>query len=139
MLNSELKILKEFAKNKPFKVVELDKNVGSAVISNNLYNSLVMDILNDPLVYREVNEDPLESCLDLIHDTLFVNFESKNISKRLYKTLLNVNGKLGNFRILPKIHKSKFSCRPIINLTPSEMYTSFTIRRFKFRNDVYCI
>ena len=115
MLNSELKILKEFAKNKPFKVVELDKNVGSAVISNNLYNSLVMDILNDPLVYREVNEDPLESCLDLIHDTLFVNFESKNISKRLYKTLLNVNGKLGNFRILPKIHKSKFSCRPIIN------------------------
>ena len=26
-----------------------------------------------------------------------------------------------------------------VNLTPSEIYTSFTIRRFKLRNDVYYI
>ena len=115
LLDSELKVLKEFTKLKPFKVVELDKNVGSAILSNELHENLILNILGDTLVYRELEYDPLECCLLNIKDTLFENFENKNISKKLFNSLINPNGKLGSFRILPKVHKSKFSCRPIIN------------------------
>ena len=40
---------------------------------------------------------------------------NKNISKKLFSSLFIKNNKLGSFNILPKIHKSKFGTRPIIN------------------------
>jgi hypothetical protein len=43
-------------------------------------------------------------------------FNSKNISKQIYKALLpDVNNKIGKFRILAKLHKKDFAIRPIIN------------------------
>ena len=41
---------------------------------------------------------------------------NKNIHKNLFNKLIRLeNSKLGTFRLLPKLHKNKFSCRPIIN------------------------
>ena len=37
------------------------------------------------------------------------------ISEDLYKLLVVKEAKLGNFRLLPKIHKEKFGVRPIIS------------------------
>ncbi len=43
-------------------------------------------------------------------------FNSKNISKQIYKALLpDVINKIGKFRILAKLHKKDFAIRPIIN------------------------
>lgn len=44
---------------KPFKVVELDKNVGSAIISIDLYNKLTNDLLKDNETYVEIEGDPI--------------------------------------------------------------------------------
>ena len=41
--------------------MELDKNVGSAVISNELFDKLTLDLLNDSLTYDYLDYDPLLS------------------------------------------------------------------------------
>ena len=38
----QINSIKYFSKHKPFKIVELDKNIGSAIISNELYDSLAL-------------------------------------------------------------------------------------------------
>ena len=57
-----------FQKNKPFKVVELDKNVGSAIISNELFESLTNDLLNDTFTYEEIDFDPTLRIKNEIND-----------------------------------------------------------------------
>jgi hypothetical protein len=39
---NELTVLKNFIKNKPFKVVDLDKNIGAGILDNNLCNNLIL-------------------------------------------------------------------------------------------------
>ena len=53
LTRNELFILKNFLLKKPFKVVELDKNVGSGIISNDFYDKLTMDSLNDERFMKE--------------------------------------------------------------------------------------
>ena len=110
----ELNILKKFITDKPFRVVELDKNVGSGIISNELYDELTLQSLSDIKVYKELDYDPLEESIDSVTIELNELFLNRKISNRLRKSI-KINGKLGSFRILPKIHKSTFSTRPIFN------------------------
>jgi hypothetical protein len=42
-------------------------------------------------------------------------YEKGYISKKLRDFLFVTDCKLGTFRVLPKLHKTKFSLRPIIN------------------------
>jgi hypothetical protein len=113
---NEFDCLVKFVKSKPFKVVELDKNVGVGIMNNSLYNSLCYELLSDKVNYLELNTNPLENSIFLINDILLDLYKNKNISLELYKSLkINKNCKLGSFRILPKVHKTKLSVRPIIN------------------------
>ena len=114
LTQNELCVLKKFIYEKPFKVVELDKNVGSGIISNELYDELALSSLENTNVYKEIFEDPLEEAINSTIIELNELFLNRKISNRLRKSL-KINGKLGSFRILPKIHKSSFSTRPIIN------------------------
>ena len=43
----EIYFLLDFIEYKPFKIVELDKNVGVGILGNNLYNSLCLEILTN--------------------------------------------------------------------------------------------
>ena len=45
------------------------------------------------------------------------------ISEKTYKVLYNSNPVIGKFRILAKVHKSKFGIKPIINSTNTPTYT----------------
>ena len=110
----ELIILKKFLKEKPFKIVELDKNVGSGIISNELYDEITMNSLNDVNVYEKILIDPLEECINTVTKELNDLLKTKNISKKLFNSI-KIKGSLGSFRILPKIHKDSFGTRPIIN------------------------
>ncbi len=114
MAPEELSILKKFLKEKPFKIVELDKNVGSGLISNELYNDLTLKSLYDTNTYKEIFNDPLEDCINSVIIELNELYLARKISHRLHKSL-KVSGKLGIYRNLPKIHKSIFGNRPIIN------------------------
>ena len=94
---------------------ECDKNIGIAIVPNQIYNSLVISHLSNTSIYLPLFNDPLESTSLNIKESLELLLFNKDISKRLYNNLLVKNPKIGKFRILPKLHKSKFSCRPIIN------------------------
>ena len=115
--SKQLFALKNFQKHKPFKVVELDKNIGTGIISNDLYNNLILTHLNNQLIYTKIDGDTTNEIIDKINNTLFDLMENSLITKKIYSILLVTTAKLGNIRILPKLHKEKFSIRPIINYT----------------------
>jgi len=111
----EYKALKFFIKNKPFKVTDCDKNVGIAIISTENYNNLIFLHLNNTDNFLDLKEDILTDTQELIINQLTDLKVNLNISKRLFNNLYLNEFKHGSFRILPKLHKTKFSTRPIIN------------------------
>jgi hypothetical protein len=111
----ELTKIKIFLKAKPFRIVGLDKNVGTGIISNELYDELVYESLNDIETYEELESNPLDNCRNEIEIKLIDLFLKKKITNKLHDFLKNCPNKLGNFGIIPKIHKTKFSTRPIIS------------------------
>ena len=68
--NDHFKALKYFQKHKPFKVANRDRNIGSALISNKLYNELVMSLLNDENTYSYINENPINNIILEINDQI---------------------------------------------------------------------
>ena len=112
---NEFKSISKFQKENPFKVVELDKNIGCAIISNQLYNDLAMEHLSDTTTYKRIDSNPLENAISNVNDSLSNLLENDHISGELFKLLKVDNARLGSFRLLPKIHKEKFGVRPIIS------------------------
>ena len=107
-------ILTRFLINKPFKVVECDKNVGSAIISHDLYNKLCLDFL-DTSDFEKIEINPLEKINLEIKTNLDKLLDDNEISLIMHNFLYKSICKLGSFRLLMKIHKTKFGTRPIIN------------------------
>jgi hypothetical protein len=107
--------IKDFIKKKPFKILNCDKNIGSAIISHELFLKISYIHLDDRTNFSTLESDPLDSTTKLISDKLLELKLSKDLSNNLAKVLLVKNPKLGKFNILPKLHKSKFGTRPIIN------------------------
>jgi len=111
----ELYTIKRFLKEKPFKVVCLDKNVGTGIISHNLYNDLVYETLNNSEIYEEIFENPLEERRNQIEIRLNELALNKSISHKLHNCLKDCPKNLGSFSIYPKIHKKTYGNRPIIS------------------------
>ena len=113
----EFSFFKKYVKEKPFKVIDCDKNVGLCLLKSELYNDFVLEQLNNNIIYEFISVDPLNSTIILIKDVLFDLYKSKDLVKNLYDKLVpNVKScKLGSFRLLAKLHKSKLGFRPIIN------------------------
>ena len=137
----ELALLKKFVKEKPFKIVELDKNVGSGIISNELNEEITLNSLRDVNTYEQIFIDPLETCINEIKNKLTTLLQEKKISKKLYNSI-NISGKLGNYRNLPKIHKKIYGNRPIINyknqfLNDLCYLLDFLIRPYVITSDSY--
>ena len=84
-------------------------------MSNNLYNHLAMEILNDNNTYARIDNDPLEDVINDINSIVIDLFDHGHICRKLFSLLLENNGRLGSFRFLPKLHKNKYGNRPIIN------------------------
>jgi hypothetical protein len=115
----DLNFLKKFSIEKPFEIVQCDKNVGCAIISHRLHDNLALEHLSDVSTYLALQINPLEKTIILINNTLKTLYKNKNIDIKLYKKLIISKNEcsLGKFRILPKLHKDKFGIRPIINST----------------------
>lgn len=106
--------LERFKRLKPFKIVECDKNVGSALISIKNYNSLCLKSL-DSSDFLNLETDPLSEVSNNIESTLKDLFVNDQISKRMFNFTSPRHPRLGTYRLFMKLHKSKFSTRPIIN------------------------
>jgi hypothetical protein len=111
----ELKIIKHFAKFKPFKVVELDKNVGAGIISNQLYLELANTVFEDSSTYKRLESNPLDESKESIYDILMNLYQNNDISKKLFELLKPNFGSLGVASLLFKVHKEKFGIRQIIS------------------------
>lgn len=113
--DKEFNCLFKFIKEKPFKVAECDKNIGVVIVNHNLYNNLCNSLLCDTNTYDKLDSNPLDLVNNQIKETLNYLLSNKLISKKIFEKLLVSNPKLGKFRILFKLHKTKFGLRPIIN------------------------
>lgn len=111
--------LKKFLELKPFKVIEVDKNIGVGIISIELYEKLALEQLNDKNFYFKLDENPFEKFNNFVNSVLRELCLRKDISKSVLKKLLSEKGELGSFRLLPKLHKKKFGVRPIISYKKS--------------------
>jgi hypothetical protein len=111
----EFKILKHFVSHKPFKIIQLDKNVGAGIISNELYVELANKVFDDSNTYEKLDSNPLDEAKEKIYDLLLELYSKNDISKKLFELLKPNSGKLGNASLLAKIHKPVFDLRQIIN------------------------
>ena len=110
--------LKKYISGKSnFLILECDKNVGAMIISKIDYDNLVKDYFdNNKDTYISCTGDPLNLTNEKINNTLHEAYLNKHISNKLYKCLkINFSSRNGSLRLLPKLHKDKFSTRPIIN------------------------
>ena len=113
----QYKDLIRFQKEKSFKIINCDKNVGIAILSNELYSTSVIEFLNSDTTFSDLTEDPLYTTVNSIKNDINNLFNNGHVSTNLHKNILkNIDeSKLGSFRLLAKLHKPKFSWRPIIN------------------------
>ena len=110
-------------------VLQCDKNIGALIISKQDYNKLVLDYLKDNnRHYKSVESDPLSNTIKSISSVLKNLYNKKLISLELFNNLrIKDSSRLGSIRLLPKLHKEKFSIRAIINCIshPTEKICKF--------------
>ena len=112
---SDFFTIKKFVNLRPFSILQCDKNIGVAILAHELEDKLAYDHLADNNIYKKLDYDPTQDSFNLICNLLKMLINSKDLSKSLANKLIPKNFKCGTFRILPKLHKSKFGIRPIIN------------------------
>jgi hypothetical protein len=122
--------LKKFLSGKSnFMVLQCDKNIGALIISKQDYKKLTLEYLNEnDKHYKPVDSDPLENTVNSINVFLKNLYIKKQISLDLFNNLrISGTSRLGSIRLLPKLHKEKFSVRAIINCInhPTEKLCKF--------------
>ena len=113
----QIRIVKKYLHKKPFKILNCDKNVGWAIIQNDNYLELAFKFLKDDQSYKELENNPLDITIRKINFILNRLFVNAHISLEIRDTLLLETNKykLGNFKLMAKVHKKEFGWRPIIN------------------------
>lgn len=121
----ELKLLKSTINNikkNNVIVTSADKNIGTVLIESKIYHKLCLDHLSDETIYSEITENPLDKILSVFIKDLNYLHDNGHIISSLFKKLINTlndNKSLPNFRIMPKLHKTKLGIRPLINCSKS--------------------
>jgi hypothetical protein len=116
--NSNLNNLKHFIKNKPFVILQCDKNVGTMLISHEDMIDLANQHLNDNKTYKKTSSNEFEILFNKINTILNQLHSKGDISNEMKDKLIldDINNfNAGKFRILAKVHKKEFGIRPIIN------------------------
>lgn len=114
----QLNFFKNYIRNKQFKVVICDKNIGWAILDNELYKNLAFEHLNENSnSYKQLSEDPLNNTIKEINDELKRLNKFGHLSDSFFNklTLKSNECKNGKLKLLPKLHKKKFGIRAIIN------------------------
>ena len=111
---TQLANMKLFLRDRPFSVIQSDKNVGLVILSNELLDSLCTTHLSDTKTYSKIHTNPLNDTIYEVKKILYSLQKEKQLNIDLSKLVPKVP-RLGNFRVLAKLHKENFGIRPIIN------------------------
>ena len=111
----DIYFLKKFTREKPFSIIQCDKNIGLSIASNELMDKLCLEHLADTKTYLELKSNPIVTTITKINEVLTALKIHKQIKINLCNQLLIKAAKPGRFRILSKLHKENFGIRPIIN------------------------
>ncbi len=81
------------------------------------YLNSAIEFLENDNTFSKILENPLCTTVNFIQTKVNDLYNNGHISKQLKGYLLSNLGesKLGSFRLLAKLHKTKFSWRPIVN------------------------
>ena len=117
LTSNEIIALNSFILYKQFKITETDKNIGITVSTHRVYNELAFEHLKNDTIYSQINNLTLTEINNKIKTKIETLLIDAHINKKLAKHLIIDDDKVrfGKFRLMPKIHKSKFGIRPIIN------------------------
>ena len=74
LTNRQLYEMKSFIVKRPFSVVQCDKNIGLAVINNELLHSLCLSHLSDTNTYLKLNINPIEESIIEIKSIIHRNY-----------------------------------------------------------------
>ncbi|CAF4563708.1 unnamed protein product [Rotaria sp. Silwood2] len=92
-----------------------DKNVGIVILESNVYESKVLQQLQDTEFYNKLNYIPNTQIFKGIKFELNQLFNNKQIPYYILKLLLPIKPTCATFYILPKLHKIKCPGRPIVS------------------------
>ncbi len=113
--DAQISVLNMYLFEKPFLILPCDKNIGFALIKKDLYIELANEhLLSNDITYCKLNYNPLKLTIDGIKKDMVSLYNNGHISKRLFDKIKFDNCKMGKFKMMPKIHKSKFGIRPIV-------------------------
>ncbi len=111
-------ILRKTLKSKQIIITSCDKNVGFAIMNTNLYNNLALEHLNqNNQTYKKLETNPLIETISKIRNKISYLNNNNHISNELNNQIERglTDCKIGKFKIMPKIHKTKFGIRPVIS------------------------
>lgn len=111
----QISALKELKQNKDIIIKRSDKGGAIAIMNIEDYESKIMTMLNDPIVYTRIYEDDTETIktnTDKLINDLFL--QNKIIQKQ-FKYLTNFTPSCPIFYGLPKVHKDNWPLRPIVS------------------------
>ena len=94
-----------------------------------MVDSLSIAHLSDITTYTRLDTNPLTTATTELTQILNTLLTDKDLNIPLHKLMVK-NAKLGKFRILAKLHKTKFGIRPIINNTNHITSQIMKISRF---------
>lgn len=113
--HTSLLALRELKQDKNIIIKRCDKGGGIAVMNIETYNSKVLNMLNDPLVYTKlINDDTIATKTKVDELLSKLNITNK-ISNKQLKYLTNFSPTCPLFYGLPKVHKDNWPLRPIVS------------------------
>ena len=96
-----------FKKEKNFRIINCDKNVGNAFISNNLYNTSAYNFLNSDTTFERLLSNPLEDTVNYINTEIQNLCDHGHLSEKLRKNILydiNTCAKWSSEKNLNNVH-----------------------------------
>ncbi len=78
----------KFQEEKNFKIINCDKNVGNAILSNELYRSSALEFLEKDAAFSKLRENPLHITVNFVQNKVNNLCNNEHISEKLKKCLI---------------------------------------------------
>ena len=115
-------ILKQLAKAKSIYITRPDKGKGVVILDKQDYVNKMLNILNDPVSFETIDEDPTMKKQDHLIRILQRMTKRGLLSKQEYECARPRRSCCAGMYGLPKIHKDGISMRPVISSIGSYNY-----------------